>query len=44
MFAVLLCIAALCVLAPAALAVQPLDESENASRIPTQNNCACCKI
>lgn len=33
MFAVLLCIAALCVLAPAALAAQPLDESENAGKV-----------
>lgn len=32
-FAVLLCIAALCVLAPAALAAQPLDESENAGKV-----------
>ena len=33
MFAVLLCIAALCVLAPAALAAQPLDESENDGKV-----------
>ena len=31
--AVLLCIAALCVLAPAALAAQPLDESENDGKV-----------
>ena len=31
--AVLLCIAALCVLAPTALAAQPLDESENAGKV-----------
>lgn len=31
--AVLLCIAVLCVLAPAALAAQPLDESENAGKV-----------
>ena len=33
LIAVLLCIAALCVLAPAALAAQPLDESENDGRV-----------
>ena len=31
--AVLLCIVALCVLAPAALAAQPLDESENDGKV-----------